>query len=108
MIARLAAVAKMLNTERGEKVLVMKLQPPQLGHIRIQMMVKDGVLHATVQTESEAARQVVLQNLEHLRSSLDEQGLRLGRFDVQAEGDGGARLATGQGGGRRCSPRSRC
>ncbi len=101
MIERLAAVAKILSNAAGEKVLVMKLQPPQLGHIRIQMMVQNGVLHATVQTESEAARQAVLQNLDHLKTALDELGLRLGRFDVQAEGNDAGRLATGQGGGRR-------
>lgn len=100
MIARLAAAAKLVTGARGGKVLVMRLEPPQLGHVRVQLTVRDGVVTASVQTESEAARQAVLQNVEALRAALAGQGLELGRFDVAAEGPP-PRSYAGQGAGRR-------
>lgn len=103
MIERLVATAKLLSGGKGEKTLVLKLQPPELGRIQVRLQVEDGVVTASVRTESPAARHAILQNLEHLKAAFDEQGLQMGRFDVNVDGQDGTayQFGEGQGGGRR-------
>ena len=106
MIERMVAVAKLLSKANGDRTFLLKLNPPDLGRIQVRLQVENGVVEASVHTETHAARHAILQNLEQLKASLLEQGLQVGRFDVSVEGqDGGtAQFAEGQGGGRRRTP----
>jgi flagellar hook-length control protein FliK len=67
--------------ERGGEVQL-RLSPPELGSLRIEVRVQEGVLTARVETESAAARSAVLEHLPQLRERLAEQGVRIERFDV--------------------------
>lgn len=106
MIARMVAVAKLLSKANGDRTFLLKLNPPDLGRVQVRLQVENGVVEASVHTETRAARHAILQNLEQLKASLLEQGLQLGRFDVSVEGEAGgaAQFAEGQGGRRRRSP----
>ena len=106
MIARMVAVAKLLSKANGDRTFLLKLNPPDLGRVQVRLQVENGRVEASVHTETHAARHAILQNLEQLRASLLEQGLHLGRFDVNVEGQdaGTAQFSKGQGGGRRRSP----
>ena len=95
----------------------LKLYPPELGSLRMEISVKDGALSARVEAETSAARSLLVDNLPMLRDRLAEQGIKVDRFDVgvsdQSQGgpsegpdDGGnssrqtRRETNGQSGGR--------
>ena len=58
------------------------LSPPELGSLRLQVLVADGALVAKLETETLAARTALIDNLPALRERLAEQGVRIERFDV--------------------------
>jgi flagellar hook-length control protein FliK len=82
-------VARAFHTaqERGG-TLQLRLSPPELGAMRIELLVKDGVLTASLETETPAARRVLLDNLPSLRDRLAEQNIRIEKFDVDVRRDG--------------------
>jgi flagellar hook-length control protein FliK len=67
--------------ERDSEVRL-RLSPPELGSLLLEVHVQDGVLIAQLQTETEAARTAIVDNLAVLRDRLNEQGLRIERFEV--------------------------
>jgi flagellar hook-length control protein FliK len=85
-------VAKAFHTaqERGG-TLQIRLSPPELGAMRLELTVKDGVMAATLETENASAKRVLLEHLPALRERLAEQNIRVDRFDVDVrrEGAGG-------------------
>jgi flagellar hook-length control protein FliK len=85
-------VAKAIQTanERGG-ALQLRLSPPELGSLRLQLTVHDGAMSASLEAESSAARQLLLDHLPSLRDRLAEQNIRIDRFDVDVrqEGSGG-------------------
>jgi flagellar hook-length control protein FliK len=82
-------VAKAIQTanERGG-ALQLRLSPPELGSLRLQLIVHDGVMTASLEAESPAARQLLLDHLPSLRDRLAEQNIRIERFDVDVRQDG--------------------
>ena len=82
-------VAKAIQTanERGG-ALQLRLSPPELGSLRLQLTVHEGVMTASLEAESPAARQLLLDHLPSLRDRLAEQNIRIERFDVDVRQDG--------------------
>jgi flagellar hook-length control protein FliK len=82
-------VAKAIQTanERGG-ALQLRLSPPELGSLRLQLTVHDGVMTASLEAESPAARQLLLDHLPSLRDRLAEQNIRIDRFDVDVRQEG--------------------
>jgi flagellar hook-length control protein FliK len=82
-------VARALETaqERGGP-LNLRLSPPELGAMRLQLEVKQGVMTAKVETDTAAARQALLDNLPALRERLADHNVRIDRFDVDVRRDG--------------------
>ncbi len=60
----------------------LKLYPPELGSLRMEITVKNGAMSARVEAETAAAKSVLLENLPLLRERLTEQGIKVDRFDV--------------------------
>jgi flagellar hook-length control protein FliK len=81
-------VAKAFQTaqERGG-ALQLRLSPPELGALRIELNVKDGVMSASLQTDNANARRLLLDHLPALRDRLAEQNIRVDRFDVDVRQD---------------------
>jgi len=67
--------------ERGGEVRL-RLSPPELGALRLDVRLQDGALVAHLETETAAARTALIENLPALRERLAEQGVRIERFDV--------------------------
>ena len=90
-------VAKAFVTahERGG-TLQLRLSPPELGSLRLELTVKEGVMTAALETETTAARRVLLDHLPALRERLAEQNIRVERFDVDVRRDGGGSQADGR------------
>jgi len=79
-ISRVAKAFHSAQQRDGEVRL--RLSPPELGSLRLQVSVQDGVMVARMETETEAARSSLVNNLPTLRERLAEQGIRVERFDI--------------------------
>jgi flagellar hook-length control protein FliK len=79
----LSRVAKAFNAaqERDGEVRL-RLSPPELGALRLEVRVQDGAMVAHLHTETDSARTALIDNLPALRDRLAEQGVRIDRFDV--------------------------
>jgi flagellar hook-length control protein FliK len=76
-------VAKAFQTARDrDGTLQLRLSPPELGSLKLQLTVKDGVMTAALETDNANARRVLLEHLPALRDRLAEQNIRVERFDV--------------------------
>jgi flagellar hook-length control protein FliK len=67
--------------QRDGRVQV-RLSPPELGALRIELTVHQGALSARLEAETPAARNLLLDNLPALRERLAQQEVRVERFDV--------------------------
>jgi flagellar hook-length control protein FliK len=74
--------------ERGG-ALQLRLSPPELGAVRLELLVHDGVLAAKLEAETPTARRALLDHLPVLRDRLAEQSIRIERFDVDLRQEGG-------------------
>jgi flagellar hook-length control protein FliK len=66
-----------------------RLSPPELGSLRIELTMHNGALSAHLEAETPAARHLLLDNLPALRDRLAQQDIRVDRFDVDVRSDGG-------------------
>ncbi len=63
--------------------LTVRLNPPELGFVRIEMNIRDGVVRAQFNAEQPAAREMLSQQLGQLRQALEKHGLSVERLEVQ-------------------------
>jgi flagellar hook-length control protein FliK len=90
-------VAKAFHAaQERDGTMQLRLSPPELGALRLELTVKDGVMTATMETETTAARRVLLDHLPVLRERLAEQNIRVERFDVDVRREGSGGQADGQ------------
>ena len=76
---------------RGGGPIELRLSPPELGSMQLKLEVREGVLTASIETETQAARNALLDNLPALRERLAEQEIRVEKFDVDVRQEGGER-----------------
>jgi len=83
-------VARAVQTavDRGGD-LKLRLSPPELGSLRLQVRLTDGALSARIETDNPAAKQVLIDNLPALRDRLADQNIRVEKFDVDLSNSGG-------------------
>ena len=62
--------------------LRLRLSPPELGSLTLEVKVQGGAVSARVEADTPAARMLLLENLPVLRERLAEQGMRVDQFDV--------------------------
>lgn len=67
---------------RGETTIRLRLSPPQLGSLRLEVQMESGALTARLEVETHAAREALVDNLHALRQRLAEQNIRIENFDV--------------------------
>jgi flagellar hook-length control protein FliK len=80
LLTRVARAFTAAQERDGEVRL--RLSPPELGALRLEVRVQDGAMVAHIQTETDAAKTAILDNLPTLRDRLADQGVRIERFDV--------------------------
>jgi flagellar hook-length control protein FliK len=71
--------------DRGGPIRL-RLHPPELGSLRLELSIRRGTVTARIETETETAQRLLLDNLAGLRQRLAEHNLRVERFDVQWTG----------------------
>jgi flagellar hook-length control protein FliK len=80
LISRVVRAFSAAQDRDGEVRL--RLSPPELGSLQLNVRVENGTLTAHMHTETDSARQAIIDNLPTLRDRLAEQGVRIDRFDV--------------------------
>ena len=69
--------------KQGGGTVTLRLTPPEIGTVRIQMQLTGTALSASMHTETASAHQLLTQQLGQLRASLESQGLSVERLQVQ-------------------------
>ena len=70
-----------LASQRGG-VVRLRLSPPELGSLRVELNLQGGALSARLETETPAAQSALLDSLPALRERLAEQNVKIERFEV--------------------------
>jgi flagellar hook-length control protein FliK len=70
----------------GESRAVIQLHPPELGRVQMELVVNDNQVTAKINTENAAVKEVILANLEQLKSNLANAGTQINKFDVEVGG----------------------
>lgn len=73
-----------VNQQGG--AVTLRLSPPEMGIVRIEMQIDGGVVTARLHAEHESAKTLLTQRLHELRQSLEMQGLTVDRLHVQTLG----------------------
>ena len=69
-------------TRRGSEQIRLRLSPPSLGSLNLEVTMKGGELTARIEAETNSARTLLLDNLATLRDRLAEEGIKIEQFDV--------------------------
>lgn len=83
--ANVGRVIRGLNaalTQSGGSV-VLRLTPPELGVVRIQMRLEQGAVSAQIQTENEGVRTLLSHQLGQLQRAMESHGLVVEKLQVQ-------------------------
>ena len=70
------------GAQESDGVVRLRLSPPELGALRVEMRVDGGQLTARIEAETQQTRQLLLDNLPSLRERLEQQDIKITRFDV--------------------------
>jgi flagellar hook-length control protein FliK len=82
-VSRVAKAVQTANDRGGP--LQLRLSPPELGSLKIQLTLKDGGLSASLEADNSNARKLLLDHLPALRDRLADQNIRVDRFDVDVK-----------------------
>ena len=64
-----------------------QLRPEALGRVDVDLTVRDGAVRATMSAENESARDLLVSELDRLRSLLEQRGLRVESLEVLSADD---------------------
>lgn len=68
---------------KGRSITTIRLDPPELGMLRIRMDLRNDQLFVEAQTETPAARKLLTEHVDALRKGLESGGVHLERFEVR-------------------------
>lgn len=89
MMSRVMRSLTAMMNQRGG-VMNMRLDPPELGELRIQMALGRGSVSATFEAANEQTQAMLNKNLSALRTALESQGLTVERLHVHINQGSGA------------------
>ncbi len=81
LVQRVARSFSRLGPDGGQVSL--KLHPPELGVLNVQVRMEGNTMSARLKTETPAAREAILENLPVLKERLAEQGVEIEQFQVE-------------------------
>jgi flagellar hook-length control protein FliK len=84
-VSRVSRAFEAANSRGG--AVQLRLSPPELGAMRVELSVQQGVLSAHLETETAAAKSLLIDNLPALRERLAAMDIRVERFDVDVRQD---------------------
>lgn len=69
----------------GRNQLTLRLDPPDLGKVHLMLQVTRNEVNAVIRAESPDAARMVQDQLAQIRQSLEQQGLKVSRLEVQTQ-----------------------
>ena len=85
------------NLSQGKKQLTLQLNPGDLGKVQVVLQVKGKDVEAVLRTSNEDTTRILGEQMTQLKDTLEKQGLRVVKLDVQNQAANDAR--SGQWGG---------
>ncbi|MCF8067789.1 MAG: flagellar hook-length control protein FliK [Desulfobacterales bacterium] len=76
-----------LSMQKGESEISLKLNPPHLGRIQMNVDNSGGTLKVHIFAENQTAKEIILSHTVDLKHTFAEQGIRLEKVDVQISQD---------------------
>lgn len=73
------------NLGQGNRQLVIRLDPPDLGRVSVILQVRGKDVQAVLRTTNQEASQALSEQLGQLRTQLEAQGLKVGKLEVQTQ-----------------------
>lgn len=73
------------NLGQGTKQLTLQLEPAELGRVHMVMQSKDGEVSIMLRAETKDAGHMLTEQLSHLRTHLEQQGVKVARMEVQTQ-----------------------
>lgn len=92
----LAHVVSLLKNEKGEKKGILRVEPPELGKVRIVVNSSSDEIHVHLTVEKPEAGDLIKGSEDVLRDSLKRQGLALGDLSVDVGNNGEREHFTGR------------
>ena len=74
------------SISRGGSRVSLQLDPPELGHLRVQMQIRGAEVIARFETQTDTARLWLEQSIGQLRDGLSSGGMRLVEATVETHG----------------------
>ncbi len=71
---------------KGTEAVSIRLQPPELGKIHIELTIKDNSINAKINTENIAVKEVILTNIDQLKAGIENNGFNINKLDVEIGG----------------------
>jgi flagellar hook-length control protein FliK len=71
------------NLSNGTKQLTLQLTPENLGKLSVVLQVQGKEVNAVIRADSAEAAKIISDNIESIRASLENQGLKVEKLDVQ-------------------------
>ncbi len=76
-------VARAFEAARGQRGQIrLRLSPPELGSLQLEVRLQGGAMTAKIEADTTMARSLLMDNLPALRERLEQQGIRMERFEV--------------------------
>jgi flagellar hook-length control protein FliK len=94
---RLSAVEEVISraVSSGQKDIVIRIDPPDMGNIHIRLSLDNGVLKADVRVDSNAVKDTFMAALPQIRTALETSGIKASQFSLDVRDD---RSSDGQAG----------
>jgi len=71
--------------QNGESRAVMRLDPPELGHVELEIHSKQGELKVHMTVESESVKQTLESSIGNLRTAMEQSQVKLEKLEVQVD-----------------------
>lgn len=70
------------NLNARHSTMVLRLDPPELGSIQVDVRMHDHALSLRIEAQSEQGREAIASRLDELKASLEQHGIRVDRLEV--------------------------
>ncbi len=95
-VSKLTSVDEVISkaVDAGQKNLIIRIDPPDLGNVQIRLSFDNGVLKADVKVDSTAVKDSFNLALPQIKTSLENSGIKVSEFNVDVRED---QYSNGQG-----------
>ena len=86
--------AKIITRPNGTTNMTLRLDPPSLGKVDMRLEVTEDHVRAVMIAENKDVKNALQNNIEHLKNSLTQSGIKVDEIQIATAGDSGLRNNT--------------